>query len=286
MRILLSLAALMPLMFTINAYGFGANGHRVVGEVATHYLSPEAQHALEQILDGEPLAFAATWPDDMRSSPDDTTFWSYSAAANWHFVNLPAGKTYEESEKNNKGDAYVALNTFIAILDGNPIPKGPVANALKGYFGNLKAPKKQKEIKQFAVKFIVHIIGDIHQPLHSGHASDRGGNSIKVKWFKQERKLHSVWDTELIESQNLSFTEVARKINRIDPATVKQYQASKPIDWLHESIALREQAYDVEQYHSDFSYDYTFRFVPLINSQLLKGGIRTAGVFNQIFSGE
>lgn len=269
---------------SVNAYGFGANGHRVVGQIADNHLSATARAALLNILEGEQLSFAATWPDDMRSSPDDPDFWGYSAAANWHFVNVDPNETYEQSRKNNKGDAYVALDTLTAILNDASIPEGPVADALTSYFGDLNDPSKEKEIKRFAVRFIVHIIGDIHQPLHAGYQSDRGGNNIDVEWFGQRKKLHSVWDTDLVQSQQLSFSEIALKIDRLSDAENSQIQSSQPIDWVNESLELRLSAYDVDKYNSDFSYDYTFRFIPVIESQMLKAGLRTAALFNNIFA--
>jgi hypothetical protein len=279
------------LLSTTLAFGFGANGHRVVGEIAEKHLTPKAQKALENILDGEPLAFAATWPDEMRSSTDDPKFWSYSAAANWHFVNLKDGETYESSEKNSAGDAYVALNTFIAILEGSPIPEGPVATALTGYLGDLSDPANQKKAKQFAVKFIVHIVGDMHQPLHAGRPSDLGGNRINVWWFGKSSNLHKVWDEGLVDFPGLSFTEIVRKVDRISKSDKEKIQNSQPIDWLNEAIKMRATAYDLSDYKSHkedkkplLSYDYIFNFVPVIEQQMLKGGLRTAALFNRIFS--
>lgn len=273
-------------IYSINAYGLGSKGHRVVGQIASNHLSVEAKNKISEILGGEPLAFAATWPDDMRSSTDNTTFWSYSAAANWHFVNLKAGETYESSKKNVKGDAFVALNTFVAILNGSSIPKGPVATALTGYLGDLSDPKNQNNIKRFAVKFIVHIVGDLHQPLHAGHASDLGGNKIHVTWFGDDKNfnLHKVWDEGLVEFQGLSFTELVRKIDRANEDQIKDIQKSDALVWLNEAIDKRVQAYDLTQYEDNkLSYDYTFKNVPIIEEQMLKGGLRAAALFNKIF---
>lgn len=273
------------LFFSINAYGFGATGHRVVGEVASNHLSPEARKAIAEILDGEPLSFAATWPDDMRSSKDDPVFWSYTAAANWHFVNLKSDEDYETSKKNSKGDAFVALNTFIAILEDSPIPEGPVATALTNYLGDLTAPVNQKNVKRFSVRFIIHIVGDLHQPLHAGHSSDLGGNRIDVTWFDKKSNLHKVWDEGLVEYQNLSFTELVRKIDRANEKEITSIQDSEAIDWLNEVIDMRVQAYDLSEYkNNELSYDYSFKNVPVIEEQMLKGGLRAAALFNNIFS--
>ncbi len=264
------------------AFSFGANGHRAVGQIAENHLSPAAQQAIRRIMAGESLAIAATWPDEMRSSPDNPKFWA-STAAKWHFVNVGPDETYEDSKKEAKGDAYMALNAFVAILKGEKVPKGPIRDGLTQYFGDIDASKNQKALQQFAVRFIVHIVGDIHQPLHTGYLSDFGGNSIKVEWFGQPRKLHGVWDTDLLESQQLSYSELSDKLDKLDAPAVAKIQGSEPIDWLNESLVYRKQAYDVDSYDSDFSYSYVFNNQPLLESQLQKGGLRAAALFNQIF---
>ena len=276
------LSCLLMLSISSISYGFGPNGHRVIGEIANTHLSDQTRRMLSEIMDGEPLAFAATWPDDQRSAPDQN-FWGYNGTANWHFINVPPHESYAESGKNPKGDAYVALKTFVAILEAERIPEGPVKSALQEYFGNLDDPTNSKKVKQFAVRFIVHIVGDIHQPLHCGYASDNGGNSIMVNWFGQLRNLHGVWDTDLVEAQQLTFSELVRKIDRADREEINRIQDSQPIDWINESLELRTKAYDVAKYRSKFSYGYTYHFVPVIEKQMLHGGLRAAAVFNAIF---
>lgn len=276
------LSCLILLSLTSLSYGFGPNGHRIVGQIASDHLSSKAREQIDKILDGEELAFAATWPDDQRSNPDQK-FWGYDAASNWHFINVPPETTYEDSRKEQKGDAFVALNTFIAILKGGPIPDNAVKAELAKKFGDPDDPAVRKVLQPFAVKFIVHIVGDIHQPLHLGYASDSGGNSIKVSWFGQSTELHAVWDSELVNTQKFSFSELSRKIDRASKSDIKKIQDSTIMDWINESLALRTQAYDIKDYNNDFSWSYTYKFVPVIEKQLLHGGLRAAAVFNDIY---
>jgi len=259
------------------AYGFGANGHRIIGQIASKHLSKEARDEIMRILDGEELSFAATWPDEMRSAGG--SFWSYDASLNWHFINVPPNETYEESKKQPKGDAYVALNTFSAILRGEEVPDGPVKTALEANHIELDS----KEAMQYAVKFIVHIVGDIHQPLHLGYASDNGGNSIHVEWNGEEKNLHEIWDETLVEQQQLSFSDLARKIDRKSLEQIRDIQNSTTMDWINESLQLRLRAYDIAQFQRDDMYGYSYIYVPIIEDQMTKAGLRAAALFDSIF---
>ena len=236
----------------------GKTGHRVVGEIASNHLTPEAQAAVEAILGDEELWQASYYADEMRASYDE--FWRYRSA-HLHYVNMPDGVSYEDSDKNPKGDAYSAVTGFIATL---------------------KNDNTSLEEKALALRFLTHLAGDLHQPMHAGHAEDRGGNSIEVKWFGQDTNLHTVWDSKLIDNQQLSFSEWVRMLDKADDETIRTYQQASPIDWVNEITVLRDGVYDVGD--GNFSYQYIYDNTPLIKEQLLKGGLRLAGVLNEIFA--
>lgn len=278
---------LLFFVFSTSVYSLGPIGHKVVGKIAENHLSTTATEAITKILVTESLANAATWPDTMRNSKINPKFWSYSAANSWHFVNVDANDTYEHSTKSEVGDAYVALNTFIAILKNDPLPKGPVKIALNSYFGDSSDPYKQQKIKEFAVKFIIHIIGDMHQPLHAGHSADFGGNTILVKWLNSRKKynLHKVWDSGLIKANNLTYQQIVSKIDKASNEKIAAFQNAKPIDWLHEAISMRQDIYDLSAYKDNrLSASYVEKYLPVIEQQMLKAGLRAAAVFNDIFT--
>lgn len=278
-KIIKSGCAILVLSASTLVHGFGANGHRIIGEIAGNHLSPAARTEIARILDNNPLAFAATWPDEMRSAGG--SFWSYDASLNWHFINVPPDTTYEDSPKQAKGDAYVALNAFVAILRDEPVPEGAVRTALEK---QLNGDLYSDEAKQYAVRFIVHIVGDIHQPLHLGYASDSGGNSIQVKWFGEDKNLHDIWDVELVEAQQLSYSELVRKIDRKTPGEVAEIQSADTLHWIEESLHLRLEAYDIAQFQRDDTYKYSYIYVPIIEEQMLKAGLRAAALFNSIYA--
>ena len=258
MRIFIGFLALITVATTA-AFSYGPTGHRVVAELAFRHMTPEALAAVEAILGDDFMAEAATWPDEMRSSPDP--FFGRTAAP-YHYVNLPDGVSYEESEKNPAGDAVTALAAFTATL---------------------KDANSSAEDKALALRYIIHIVGDLHQPLHAGRAEDRGGNRIDVVWFEEFTNLHTVWDERIIQHKQLSYTEWTNFLDRkIKPENVTEWQKAGPTDWVAELISYRGDIY--ENGHGILSWNYVYKYTPLIKSQLSKGGVRLAGYLNAVFT--
>ncbi|MFC4347389.1 S1/P1 nuclease [Kordiimonas lipolytica] len=259
-RVLVALFALVVMMGQA-AQAYGPTGHRVIAELASRHLSPEAAAAVKELLGDEFMAEAANWPDEMRSNPDE--FWRRTASP-FHYINLPDGETYEESVKNPAGDAVTALAAFTATVKDKDAPLAE---------------------RQKALRFIIHIVGDLHQPLHAGRAEDWGGNRIDVVWFEEMSNLHKVWDEDLINYKLLSFSEWVRFLEpKIKPDDIATWQDSEPLDWVRELIAMRGEVYNVGS--GILSYDYVYKYTPVIKQQLSKGGIRLAGYLNQMFASE
>lgn len=131
---------------------------------------------------------------------------------------------------------------------------------------------------------LIHITGDIHQPMHVSRAEDQGGNKIKVLWFNDPTNLHSVWDDKLIELQKLSFTEYTANINHSTLAGRQGLQKQPITDWFFESYELANKIYSgITEPEQKLSYRYNYENIATVNQQLLKGGIRLAGLLNEIF---
>jgi len=268
------------------ALAWGNKGHRVIGAIAEANLTPAAKAAAASILQGEDFVAATTWADEMRGAQDNPEFWG-RMAANWHYVNIDANTDYAASPKNPQGDAVVAMETFIAILLDEPVPSGPVRTGLEFYFGTLQG--NEAELKRFALKFLVHVIADLQQPLHSGYAADRGGNAIAINWFGRRSNLHSLWDTLIVEQPNLDEAALTRRLlNRIGstPAIDLRYMESATIDeWLQESTSLLARIHARNDGSNDFGAVYATEFVPTMEQQLIRGGLRTAFALNTLFGG-
>jgi S1/P1 Nuclease len=255
MRILV--AAILMALTSGPAFAWSQIGHRVTGAIAEPLLSRKAKAAITALIGNESLAEASTWADEMRSSPE--VFWQVTANP-WHYVTVPAGKTYAEVGAPPEGDAFTALKQFAVTL---------------------KDPKATLEQKQLALRFSIHLIGDLHQPLHVGSGSDRGGNDRKVTFGREETNLHAVWDSTLIDRQQLSYTEMTAFLSRkLTPQLKREWANPDPLVWIAESAALHSQIYPTED---RLSYRYAFTQQDTVDRRLTQAGVRMAAYFNDLF---
>lgn len=245
--------------FHSSLWAWGGTGHRVTGAVADELIKPHTKQHIQHILGKETLARGATWPDDMRSNPSE--FWRNTASP-WHYVTVPEGKTYQQVSAPEQGDAFTALAAFRATLQN---------------------PEASREDKQLALRFVVHIIGDLHQPLHAGNGTDRGGNDRKITFFYTATNLHSVWDSGLIDRLQLSYTELTQwLLDDLTPEDRAQWQSVDPMVWIAESVAIRPSVYPPET-QEEISWDYAYEHNPTIKKRLLQGGVRIADYLDAVF---
>lgn len=243
------------------ALGWGQTGHRVTGAIAEKYLSPLSQAALKDLLPRGSLAQASTYADEMRSDP--STFWRKTASP-WHYVTVPEGQNYVNVGAPVEGDAVTALSHFKSVLLNDA---------------------STAEKKRLALRFIVHIIGDLHQPLHAGNGTDRGGNDEKLQFFWHDSNLHRVWDSEMLDQRKMSYTEWTEQLNRqITPQNIRQWASVDPFVWIQESIEIRDTIYPEEG--AELSYDYLYNHLPIATERLQMAGIRIAMYLNHIFDSE
>jgi hypothetical protein len=234
---------------------WGKTGHRVVGDIAEQYLTDKARSAVRRVLGHESLAMASTWMDEIRSDS------RYDHTHDWHWVTIPDGMTYGGTQKNPKGDIIQAIITIITDLRKGGLDPAEEAEKLK---------------------MLVHLIGDIHQPLHVGTGEDRGGNDTRVEWFWEPSNMHRVWDSGMIDEHQLSYTELSGSINHPTKAQVREWQASGVMDWAYESMELRDQVYNLPEDRS-INYEYMYRNFDTVEQRLLQAGVRLAGVLNEIY---
>jgi len=264
--------ALVAALYSSPVLAWGKTGHRVVAAIADTQLSGLAHAHVEEILGpGESLDEAANWPDEMRSAPDE--FWQKTATP-WH---------------------YVTLNGI--VYDHAP-PEGDALEALSRFSKTLQDPNATRDQKQLALRFVVHLVGDLHQPLHNGKCCDKGGNDVKVSWFGKPTNLHSVWDSQLVDEEQLSFTELAAKLERhLSSADVIKWWDINPRDWTSESAEIRDTLYPPparpkkgqvvkkgEVLLPDLSYGYVYKFTPVMERRLSQGGVRLAAYLNALFA--
>ncbi len=238
----------------LNGFGWGATGHRATGLVAERYLSKKAKKKIDAILGGESLAMVSNWMDEIRS---DST---YNYTADWHWTTIPDGGKYEDVASN---------------------PDGKIIMMIEKIIGELKRGGLSAKQEQEYVKMLVHMIGDLHQPLHVGKPGDRGGNDVKVKWFRNDSNLHRVWDSEMIDDTKLSYTELADALGKPSKDKLTKWQQGTVRDWALESVSYRPQVYDIG--NGSLSYSYSYKYLPIAKERLLQAGIRLAALLNTIY---
>jgi len=240
---------------------WGLLGHRIVGEIADSYLSKKAKKEIYNILGTESIAMSSNWADFVKSDP------AYNYLYNWHFINFKTGLTQQQFQAaldaDTATDAYTKINFLAAELKKKNLPQ---------------------EKKILYLRMLIHIVGDVHQPLHMGRLDDRGGNNIRVLWFKDTVNLHQVWDERLIGFQQLSYTEYATAINHTTAAQSAAWQKEPVATWLYQGYQCAEKIYsDIKTPDQKLDYKYNYNYLDMLNTQLLKGGVHLAGLLNQIF---
>ncbi|MCH7813784.1 MAG: S1/P1 nuclease [Planctomycetes bacterium] len=170
-------AFFLAVLVATPCFGWGRDGHKITGTIATHYLTPEAKVGVTALLGDQSLAEVSTWADEIRSNP------AYRWASPLHYSNVKPG----EAEFDLSRDCP---------------ERGCVVSAIIKYAKVLRSKDASHAEKAEALKFLVHFVGDIHQPLHVSHAKDKGGNDIKVEFFHDRTNLHRLWDSGLIRRPN------------------------------------------------------------------------------------
>ena len=231
-------------------------GHRVIGEVAQEHLTQRAKRAINQLLAGQSLAGVSNFADEIKA---DSTYRKFSA---WHYVNIPENEKYGESTPSPFGDLIVGIRESIRII---------------------KDDNSAASEKAFYLKMLIHLIGDLHQPMHVGRLSDKGGNDLQLQWFNNGSNLHRVWDAHMIDDYGMSYSELATKLPLVDKKMKKQIQAGTVLDWVEESRELAIEVYASVEIGEKLYYRYGYQWWTTVEQQLQKGGIRLAKVLNDLF---
>ena len=288
-NILLKVVAMLLLLtLPTSAHAWGPTGHRVVAEIAQRHLTPAAQAKVSQLLDGRTLADVANWPDELRSDP---RFDKYKPL---HFATVKDGiASYRNAEKARCGDIVVAIDAFSAFLRTDSRESLYAVKALSDKSdGTGQAACNPQETEPLspaqALSFLVHLMGDLHQPLHVG-GTDLGGNQVKVNWLDRwQSNLHSIWDDEMVDFERLDYTQYARFLDRASEADANRWQTGNTISYADEAIAMRSKLYvfpddSGKPAVNEVSYKYIGAQRDRMREQLLKGGLRLAAVLNGIF---
>lgn len=246
------------LLFAGSVYGWGQKGHDVTAYIAECHLTPEAAQKIDKVLNGHSPVYYCNWMDIASHTPE------YNYTKTWHYLNIDEGQTLETMPRNPKGDVLTAVTALVAELKAGGL-----------------APEAETE----KLKMLIHLVGDMHCPMHLGRAEDLGGNLHKVRFFGRETNLHTVWDTDLVEAAHRwSYTEWAEQIdNGRSKADRKRIATGTPDDWVRETHGICTRVYADTPEGMEISYDYVARFAPVVEDQLLRAGLRLAALLNEIY---
>lgn len=240
------------------ASAWGQKGHDVVAYIAEKHLSKRTLKRVTEVLDDNSLVYVANWMDNASHTDE------YAYTKTWHYVNVdPDEGSYNNSTKTSSGD---------------------VVTAITGIVERIKSGTLTDEQERAELMMLIHLVGDMHCPMHAGMKSDRGGNGTKVKYFGKQRNLHSVWDSEIVESAHRwSYSEWQQQVDRASRKEQKRIAQGCPNDWIEETVLLVRDIYARSSTGENLSYDYVAHYAPVVEQQLLKGGIRLAKILEELY---
>ncbi len=264
-------AILLTLVFASFAGGWGRDGHAIVASIAWRELSPEAREEIKKLIGDSSLPEVASWADVVRRDP------AYEWSAPMHYVNMPIDAT-----------------SYVHKRDCPP--EGCVVSAVDQFAAVLKDRGASPQERGEALMFVVHFVGDMHQPLHGGREEDRGGNSIEITFFDEPTNLHRIWDSGILNaSSGEAWPERADRLyDAIDEmdrvAWLADTAEANWLDnsgrWAFESHNLAEKyAYKITN-NTTVGADYVTETAPIAELRLKQAGIRLAAVLEDCLGPE
>jgi len=257
----LLMAVIMALAGAAQVAAFSADGHRIVAELAQRQLTPGARSAVDALLAGTTdasLADIATWPDEVR------TLAPYAWSAPLHYVNFPrdAGCRYRARRDCREGRCAVG--------------------AIERYARTLAERKRPIAERREALKFLVHFVGDIHQPLHAGYADDRGGNLFQVHYLGRGSNLHALWDGGILRQSRLGWQAYTDRLASRRAIDGSRWSARAPQHWAEASCRLLSDADVYPGRPGKLPDGYAQKQLPVVERQIVHAGARLAALLNAV----
>ncbi len=266
--------------------GWGRTGHAVIADIAYRELTPEARAKVDAILAGQTIQETASWADGVRGRNDE-----FPWTSPLHYANLPA-------------DAIRYDDTSMRPPEGN------VVSGVTRFAAQLVDAEASELERRQALMFLVHFVGDLHQPLHAGNAEDRGGNDIDISWFGSERRLHSIWDSGIIDAASGEPWPVMgdRLYREVTPQDRLAWTVNDPLPgdsvlgpalveaagrWVLESRRFANtHAYRADGFSdgeafvdgTELGADYAEHCEPVVELRLKQAGVRLGRLLNALLS--
>ena len=249
---------LFSLLFSsILGYAYDAVGHRIIADIAYTNLTCKARKATDKTLGKMGIIYESTWADEVRSDS------KYKYSYQWHYQNLKDNLETADLKKLMDQPTSEGEHLFFAI------------ETMKS---RIKANHNDAE----ALKFLVHFMGDLHQPMHLGRAEDLGGNKVTMQWFGKNTNIHSIWDGQITESSKMSYTEFSNYLQNKFSKRKKEFKNLSPLQSLEVAYKIRNEIYSYDNTNTN-NYHYIYRFNDDLELMLYQGGIQLAKVLNEIY---
>lgn len=233
-------------------FAWGKKGHELVAEIGFRFLDDSTKQIVKKYLGNLTIEEAANWMDDERSN----SYYNYMRT--WHYLDLDKGQTYTPNGERN-----ILTVLHSAIED------------LKNY----KSLKK-KDIKRDLL-LIFHLVGDLHQPLHTGYAIDKGGNAVNITSDYVSGNLHGVWDTQIIDYKNITLDSCMQTYATLTAGDISDIKKINELKWMYQSRSLLDTVYSFK--NNVLDKKYIDSNAEVIKKQLVIAGIRLASILNEVF---
>lgn len=266
--------SLLIFLFAVQpAWAWGREGHHLVAIIAQNHINDTTKARLQELLGTETLVSISTWPDEVRHDRDETS--------GWHYVDIPKNAAFFDEQR----DCY---QPYASHKGADTDHRDCVVDRIEMFARQLADTNQSKEARLEALKFLVHFVGDVHQPLHAIDEA-AGGNQIKIVLFGSTTcgenhpcNLHSAWDSGLIEQTKLDEAAYAQKLESLIQAeNLEHHVEGTPADWANESHwfaegALVEPGGAVDQLYFDHE-------ISVVNERLALAGLRLAHMLDGAF---
>ena len=246
------------MLWAVPTMAWGPKGHRIIAEVAYHHMSRKAIQRIDNILGQHGLVYWAAWPDEIRS---DTI---YKDRYDWHYQDMPLG---------------LNDSTVWALWVSDWTIGGRLSDAVE----ELQEDVWEERSNRDALIYLAHIMGDMFCPMHMAQVEDKGGNTVKMKWFGEPTNLHRVWDEDLIEARGFSYTEFAKMLD--DVYGFKQKEIAQE-SWQQAVLSTYHMTNDIYEYQQTYdgnTYHYIWHWKTPMEYQLYRAGLWLARVLEKAY---
>lgn len=255
MRLFFATLSLL-LLSTSSVMAWGKKGHDVICYIAECHLRDSALRRVDELLEGRSMLYYSSWMDSASNTP------KYDYSKPWHYFNIDRGKSIDKMSRSKDGDVLFAVERIVEQLKGGELTM---------------------EDEQVALKMLIHLVGDMHQPMHLGREHDQGGGTIPIVYFVESVSLHALWDYHIVEGVHAwSYSEWQDQLDRgfVDYQVIT---SGSYMDWMRETHKITEMIYRDTPAETRVFYEYIDKYTLIVEQQLLYAGLRLSWILNDIY---